>query len=344
VPRVVCPRCLACFGDGDAVWERAVSERACPYCARPLDVRDPAVQFDVYKSDPTPPLVRRVFLGIGLVAVFALGVALVRFVGTMDLTLSGVAKEVLSWPITALGLAITVVWLLPGRHARAYRGLACIALLCAFGAWIGWFTWPVATLLLLPFAGVKFLRWLGQPIRHRGRRFEDFQSFLGPWAESFDRGASIFIEPEAPRTPRLRFRLAGRGLGKKLKVRLLRRRASEAELRSQLDGLVAMFSEPAIRERKRSFELSLPADAPYTGSVAARAAEAAFTALGCTNESTFTIYGEGGRMDPYYALRLAERLAERLPSGFWQRYFDAHARRLRATLPKQRRPRTPRDL
>jgi hypothetical protein len=96
-----------------------------------------------------------------------------------------------------------------------------------------------------------------------------------------------------------------------------------------------MFEGPAVRERPRFFELTLPAQAPFTGSVASRTAEAAFKALGCTKESTFTIFAEGG-MDPYYELRLSERIAEST-SGFIGRFFEARAKRLRMSLPKKGR-------
>jgi hypothetical protein len=110
-----------------------------------------------------------------------------------------------------------------------------------------------------------------------------------------------------------------------------RRKATEANLRRRLESLSAPFSNVVLRERPRSFDLALPAHADYTGSVASRAAQAAFEALGCTDESTFTIYSYGG-YDPYYMLRITENAAE-ATSGFVKRWFERRAKEIRSSLP-----------
>jgi hypothetical protein len=224
------------------------------------------------------------------------------------------------------------------RLRAAYRMYAFITLVGAFGLALGWFTWLAPALCLTVAAALQLLNgWLGRPLRHRGRRYGDFASFLGPWSESLDRKASIFIEPDAARTPRIRFRLAGRGTHKKLKVRLPRHRSTEQALLKELESLGGVFDGVYLRERPHSFELSLPAQAPFTGSVASRAAQAAFTAFGCNAESTFTIFAEGG-FDPYHELRVSEQIAEST-SGIISRFFEARARHLRSSLSKRRGPR-----
>ena len=323
--RVVCPRCLACFSEGDATWERACSQKICPYCSRPLDVDDEAVQFDLYKADPDPLLVQWFLIAVGVA--FALATAWLLL-------------KLISWPLPTLGLAI-IAFLYASRRLRtAYRMHTVIILIGVFGITLGWFTWPVPTLCLVSIVALHLLNdWLGRPLRHRRQKFEDFASFLTPWSESLDRKASIFIEPDAPRTPRLRFRIAGRGANKRLKVRLPRRRPTEEALLRELESLAGLFEGVALRERPRSFEFSLPAQASFSGSVASRAAQAAFTALGCTEGSTFTIFAEGGS-DPYHELRVSEQIAEST-SGIISRFFEARARHLRSSLPKQGRPRRP---
>lgn len=319
--RVICPRCLACFGEADKTWEKAISEQACPYCSRPLDVWDAAVQFDPYRADPDSPLAKWFLVASGLVGALAV---------------TWLLLEMISWPILTLCLAIMGILYVLRRQPATYRALALVALMGAFGIALGWFTWLVPALCLLPLAGLKFLGWLGRPLHHRGLKFEDFPEFLGPWSESLDRRATILIEPDAHHTPRLRFRLAGRGAGKRLKVRFPRRWTTETSLLREIEALVGMFEGPVLCERPRYFELSLPAQASFTGSVASRAAEAAFKSFGCTKESTFTIFSEGG-VDPYYELRLFERAAA-ATSGIFNRLFEARARHIRATLPKRRRP------
>ena len=185
-----------------------------------------------------------------------------------------------------------------------------------------------------------FLAWLGRPTRHRGQRFADFPRFLGYWAESMDRGGRIFIQPEQPGVPRLGFRLVGRGAHKSLRVTLPRRRESDAALRSQLDALTSHFDRVEILEKPRSLELRLPAAASYTASVASRAAEAAFCALGCTAESTFTVSGSSVDSDPHYELRIAEQAAESA-SGVLKRWFEKRAARIRSQLSQRRPPRGP---
>ena len=290
--RVTCPRCLACFGENDEAWQQARARAACPYCGRRLDVHDPAFQLDLTRSDPDSLLMKAFGFAITLAMVLAVAIP---------------AALAVAW-FVAVGL--TALWLvLRPLLAPIAVALAVVAAL---------------------FLALLLLKWLNRPLRHRGRRFEHFHLFLDSWAESFDRGASIFVEPEAPRLPRLRFRLVGRGARKRLTVRLPHRRASSRALLAELESLIGLFEDVALRERPRSFELSLPAQAPYTGSLASRAARAAFESLGCTAESTFTIYGESRGFDPYYELRLYQRLAER--PGLLQRYAEKRARRLRAAL------------
>ena len=185
-----------------------------------------------------------------------------------------------------------------------------------------------------------FLSWLGRPTRHRGQRFADFPRFLGYWAESIDRGGRIFIQPEQPGVPRLGFRLVGRGDRKSLRVTLPHRRASEASLRSQLDALASHFERVEILDKPRSFELRLPAAATYTASVASRAAEAAFRTLGCTSESTFTVYGSSVAFDPHYELRITEQAAASA-NGVLKRWFEKRAARIRSQLSQRRPPSGP---
>jgi len=182
-----------------------------------------------------------------------------------------------------------------------------------------------------------FLSCLGRPTRYRKQRFADFPKLFGYWAESIDRGGRIFIEPEHPGVPRLGFRLVGRGSRKSLRVTVPRRRSSEAELRSQLDSLASHFDQVEVVAKPRSLELRLPAAATYTASIASRAAEAAFLSLGCTAESTFTIYGSSVAFDPYYELRVTEQAAESA-TGVLKRWFEKRAARIRSHLRQRRRP------
>jgi hypothetical protein len=296
---------------------------------------------DPYAPDPRPDSERELlsFLGwalrgIGILAAAIGAFALVRW-----------TFQTLPPLFLAFVAAIACVLYLLRRFAFTYRFLAVFVVVGSFGISLGWFrgSVPLSGLLvvLLLVLVFRFLKWLGRPIRHRGRRFSDFPSFLGPWAEAMDRRATIHVEPDARRAPRLRFRLAGRGIEKRLKVRLPTRRETSDPLLAQIESLIGLFDGPVVRSRRRSVELSLPAQAPYTGSLASRAAEAAFRSFGCSDESTFTIYAERGAlfMDPYHELRSAERAAT-LFSGWIGRYFEARAEHLRKTLPRQGRRRS----
>ena len=207
----------------------------------------------------------------------------------------------------------------------------------ALGHFFGWWHWiSVAYVLVGAILIYLFLLWLGGPTRYRGRRFEDFAEFLNSWPVTLDNGGRVFIEPETSGIPRLRFHIAGRGLRKRLLVRFPTRKATRSELQRRLEALTAQFEDAVLRGYPSSIELRLSAHAPYTGSVASRGAEAAFRALGCGHESTYTIHGYGD-LDPYYDLEITEKAAERT-SGWLKRFFERRARAIRSAIS---RPRTP---
>ncbi len=217
--------------------------------------------------------------------------------------------------------------------------LLTLGILGALGVHQGWFSLPaVGIAALVVFTPYLVVTWLSQPIRHRGLEYSDFPEFLGPWPESFDRDSRIFIEAESPKKHRLRFRVSGRGGAKQLRVVLPKRKITSQQLRQDLQSLVAQFEAASLREKPRSFDLQLPACAAYTGSLASRAAQAAFEALGYSGDARFTIWGEGPGPDPNYDLKVTEEAAELAPPGLLKKLFEWRASRIRDSLDKKRKP------
>ena len=226
-----------------------------------------------------------------------------------------------------------------GRGAEPYfeLGLSIIAL-GTLGVLSGWFSWvmpacALAALVLFYLLG-SWMKRPTRPTRYGNKKFSDFHEFLDSWPETLDRGARIFIESDDQNGACLRFRVSGRGDRKRLHVTFSRRRSSEASLQARLNALSAPFSDVKIRERRRAFSVSLPATRSYTGSVASRAAQIGFEALGYTNESRFTLFFVGG-LDPNYQLRMTEEVIAMVPD-FLKRSFERRAQKLRSLLSRDR--------
>jgi len=179
-------------------------------------------------------------------------------------------------------------------------------------------------------AVAAFFYWMGQPIRYRGQTYQDFPEFLGPWPERGADGESIFLKAE--RDPvQLEFRISGNGPGKELQLNVPR----SSRIVPDLSALAGPFAGASVRAIGDDLEFKLPAAAPYTGSLASRAAEQVLRSLGCSGETRFTIWARG-TVDLQYALAQSERIAD-ADRGWVSRWSRRRAARLRHHLKQTKR-------
>jgi len=165
--------------------------------------------------------------------------------------------------------------------------------------------------------------WLERPIRYRRQTFADLERFLGDWSDSGGDGFQIHIESRKPKVD-LIATLRGEGSAKQLVVPI---GAISEGAWPEIEALAEQFVGVVVSEQ----ELRLPGRAPYTGSVAARAAKTILAESGCKPDAHFTVFADPHSFDPHYAAELYERVSD-TGDGPIQRWSRRSAKALRAEI------------